>query len=138
MTLEEELAVEILEVFVHLYIIVDKGTHYLHAGHSVSLYLAKAQHIPKHHHPGHHGGNQDNHYMDTFDHHDHLETNVDSEEAEMAEKEKSDEEYDDFIGKPVAPPHSNKTRRHTTMPSRQSLNSEILLEQHPRLDFNKF
>lgn len=30
-TLEEQLAVEILEVFVHIYIIVDKGTHFIHA-----------------------------------------------------------------------------------------------------------
>ncbi|KAL9658517.1 hypothetical protein ABK040_006057 [Willaertia magna] len=47
--LEQNLAIEIFEVFLHLYIIIDKGTHYLHSGHSVSLYLSKSQHIPKPH-----------------------------------------------------------------------------------------
>ncbi|EFC35826.1 predicted protein [Naegleria gruberi] len=109
------------------------STHYLHAGHSVSLYLAKAQHIPKNAHPGH--DQNQNHYHDAFDHHAHLYTN----QSETDDEEKSDEVYDDFIGKPKEATKPT-TRRHTVMamtPPRQNIDSEILLEE-PRLAFNKF
>ncbi|EFC45053.1 predicted protein [Naegleria gruberi] len=84
-TLEQELVVEILEVVIHMYIIADKGSHFLHSGHSVSLYLAKAQHIPKNAHPGHAHGHDD-HSAEVV-HHDYT------------KQEKDDEDYDDYVGK---------------------------------------
>eukprot|EP01122_Echinamoeba_exundans_P006113 TRINITY_DN1658_c0_g1_i2.p1 TRINITY_DN1658_c0_g1~~TRINITY_DN1658_c0_g1_i2.p1 ORF type:complete len:196 (-),score=37.98 TRINITY_DN1658_c0_g1_i2:177-764(-) len=37
---------EVLEVLIHLYIIVEKLTHFMHANHSVSLYLESPKPVP--------------------------------------------------------------------------------------------
>ena len=41
------LVIDICELLVQLFIILEKGTHYLHSKHSISLYLSKATHLPK-------------------------------------------------------------------------------------------
>lgn len=114
-TLEQLLSIEIIEVLIHVYIIVDKGTHFLHAGHSVSLFLEKAQHIPKHAHPGH---GQENHH----DHHHYNRSymrdvnpyevyTTTTTPAAVASLESDEESYDDYIGKTK---FQTKKRRSTT------------------------
>jgi hypothetical protein len=44
----EKSAIEFFEVIIVLFIIYEKWTHFLHSGHSISLYLDFAQHIPGH------------------------------------------------------------------------------------------
>ncbi|KAL9652635.1 hypothetical protein ABK040_003938 [Willaertia magna] len=66
-SLEQTLAIEVFEILLHLYIIFDKATHYLHSGHSVSLFLSKSQHIPKQysdHNSDHHSDHSDNIHND--------------------------------------------------------------------------
>ncbi|KAG2386520.1 hypothetical protein C9374_002264 [Naegleria lovaniensis] len=109
-TLEQVLSVEIIEVLIHFYIIVDKGTHFLHAGHSVSIYLEKAQHIPKHAHYGHDHGHLP-HGEDGHDHpHNSSQERLNHYEHSKQESE-SDEEYDDYIGRTKS---QTKNRRHTS------------------------
>jgi len=124
--LEATMAVEILEIFVHMYIIADKGTHYLHAGHSVSLFLAKAQHIPKNAHPGH---------DEEHAHHDVLENHyADNDEEEIEEKD--DEEYDDYVGRiTTGPTRATTVRRHSSLidnPNTANFDSEIKLHDRSR------
>lgn len=46
-TLEQILVVEIFNVLIHVYVILDKATHFIHSNHSHSIYLYKSQLIPK-------------------------------------------------------------------------------------------
>lgn len=50
-------AIEFFEVIIVLFIIYEKWTHFLHSGHSISLYLGESRHIPE----GDHGHGHDDH-----------------------------------------------------------------------------
>ena len=75
-SLEQKFAVEMIEIFIHLYIIFDKASHFLHSGHSISLYLSKAAHIPK--------------MQDVSHGHEHLASDLQGESYVSDEEEKKD------------------------------------------------
>ncbi|KAG2375162.1 hypothetical protein C9374_010166 [Naegleria lovaniensis] len=144
-TLEEHLAVEILEVFVHIYIIVDKGTHFIHASHSVSYYLAKAQHIPKHHHPGHHPNDyfyvndaskhNPNHALQDpnilmLDESDAIGSFEDKDKEHAQHDEESDDDYDDFIGKTYQAARGKTRRRNTTLGAVYTQPTSLFVTNH--------
>ena len=37
---------ELFELFVQLYIVFEKGSHFMHSAHSISLYLSRATYLP--------------------------------------------------------------------------------------------
>ncbi|KAF0978861.1 hypothetical protein FDP41_001931 [Naegleria fowleri] len=88
-SLEEHLAVEILEIFVQLYVILEKASHYTHANHSVSIFLSNAAHIPKE--EGGHGGHGSSHHVEQY----HLVEN-DDDDGGLDQEENNANDYAEY------------------------------------------